>query len=317
LKRGFLGSPLGGLIARYQWNSRFETWADPLSDSAEQKCQNAESVIRSALLNDPVINQLNISVFAQGSYKANTNVKSDNDVDICVRNNEVFVFDLPIGVTAIQAGISGVGSGLRYADFKNYVGNALFQRFGVNGVQRGDKAFRVHENSYRIQADVVPAFDYRLYYQQGAALIFTSGICFYADSGKRIINFPELTLANGRAKNERTGRRYKKVVRIIKGLRYEMEDKGIQSAKRISSFQIACLAYNCPDAFFGSDDLYQDTEQVARHIWYSTQDRSRSANWREVDEIKQLFPGDNPGLPSQVSLFFWDLLTYVGMVGAS
>ena len=152
---------LGGSISRYQWNSRFETWADPLSDTADQKCQNAESVIRSALENDPTVSRVNMSVFAQGSYKANTNVKSDSDVDICVRNNEVFFYDLPTGVAASQAGLTGP-SGMNFGDFKNQVGNALFQRFTALGVQRGDKAFKVHANTYRIQADVVPAFDYRL-----------------------------------------------------------------------------------------------------------------------------------------------------------
>ncbi len=309
---------LGSLISsRSRWSSRFDTWADPLSDTADQKCQNAESVIRAALSADSTVSRIDTSVFAQGSYRANTNVKSDSDVDICARNNDVFYFDVPTGVTPAQVGIYTVGGGMNFTDYKNQIGNALYNRFTYSGVQRGDKAFRVHANTYRIEADVVPSFNYRLYRQQGSSFIYTSGICFYTDSGKRIVNFPDQTLANGRAKNESTGRRYKKIVRILKGLRYEMEDKGIASAKKIASFQIACLAYNSPNSYFGSDDLYGDVEQVARHIWYSTQEFSRCGSWKEIDEIKDLFPMDNLTLRGNANEFFWDLMKYTGIVGGS
>ena len=297
---------LGGSISPLKWAPRFEAWASPLSDTADQMCQNAESVIGRAIEVDPVLSRVNLRIFAQGSYKANTNVREDSDVDICVCHKDTFFYDLPVGASIGNAGIGPAG--VSFADFKNQVGTALHNRFGYDDVTRGGKAFNVKANTYRIHADVVPAIEYRRYYWQGPYLNYMSGISFVTDSGEYVINWPEHTLANGRAKNEDTKRRYKKVVRVLKGLRYEMEEKGYASAKKVSSFQIACFAYNLENHWYGNDDLYDDVKGVAKQIWFKTYDASRCSSWTEIDEIKPIFASDLKRIDA--SNFFWDLLQY-------
>lgn len=174
----------GSLSSRIRWSSRFETWAKPLSDTEDQKCQNAENIVRSAL-------------------------KGHDELE----------------------------------------------------------------------------------------------------------DWPDETHANGVAKNKRTGNKYKKVVRVIKGLRNEMDEKGIESAKKISSFQISCLAYNI-NAFYGKDDLYDNVKGVVGSIWFHTTQSGRSANWTEVDEIKLLFPQDQPNKRKEVAAFFWDVIQYAELNNA-
>lgn len=294
--------------SRNRWSARFETWARPLSQTEEQKCQNAENMIRNALDGHQELEGLNIRVFAQGSYRSNTNVRADSDVDICVRCSNTFHFSLPSDVTRESLGITPAT--LDFQTYKKKISNALYDHFTFYGVTPGNKAFTVTENSYRITADVVPTFEYRKYFWSGSTLRYISGVCFFTDDGKFIVNWPEQTYTNGVAKNERTGRRYKKVVRVLKGLRNEMEENGYESAKKISSFQIACLAYNVMDAFFQKDDLYEDVKGVSGQIWYSAYDPARCAAWTEVDEIKSLFPSDQPGKAKEVADFFWDLMKY-------
>lgn len=293
---------------RSRWAPRFETWARPLSDTEEQKCQNAESMIRSALNGHRELVGLDLRVFAQGSYKANSNVRADSDVDICVRCTNTFHYTAPPDVNTREYFNSPAT--LDYQTYRTKISRALYDKFTIYGVEAGDKAFKVKENTYRICADVVPTFEYRQYYWQGAGLMYRSGTCFFTASGKFIVNWPEQTLANGVAKNTRTGKRYKKVVRVLKGLRNEMESKGYASAKKISSFQISCLAYNVLDGYYGNNDLYDDVKGVAGSIWYGTYDPSRCSAWTEIDEIKPLFPPEQPGNAKEVADFFWDLMKY-------
>ncbi len=56
--------------SRTRWSARFETWARPLSDSEDQKCQNAQNMIRRALDGHVELKGLDIRVFAQGSCRA-------------------------------------------------------------------------------------------------------------------------------------------------------------------------------------------------------------------------------------------------------
>lgn len=85
-----------------------------------------------------------------------------------------------------------------------------------DSVTRGNKAFDLHSNSYRVDADVVACFEHRRYNKDGT---YTKGTQFTTKDGKTIVNFPEQHYANGVSKNNATGRRYKRVVRILKRLK--------------------------------------------------------------------------------------------------
>jgi hypothetical protein len=55
---------------------------------------------------------------------------------------------------------------------------------------------------------------------------YESGTLLITDDGHRIENWPRQHYENGTNKNLRTGKRFKLVVRILKRLRDEMEERG-------------------------------------------------------------------------------------------
>ena len=70
--------------SRSDWNSRFEHWQRPASDSEEQKIERAARMVRDALAKNAWLSAEGVSVFAQGSYHNNTNVRLDSDMDLRV-----------------------------------------------------------------------------------------------------------------------------------------------------------------------------------------------------------------------------------------
>ncbi len=295
-----------------KWTSKFEAWARPLSETEDQKCSRAENIIRSAINNHKELNELNLDIFAQGSYKANTNVRSDSDIDICVRCSDIFIAKQPQGTTLRD--ISAQPASLNFISYREKIEEALSRRFSPTGFESGDKAFKIKENTYRINADVVPALEYREYFWLNSRLVFRTGSCFYTTSGKFIINWPDQTYRNGVVKHDRTARRYKKVVRVLKGLRNEMQEQGVDSAKNISSFQISCLAYNVMDAFYNDGNLYDNVKSVAGQIRKYTSDPTQGNSWTEIDEIKPMFPLSLPAKRQEVASFFRDLINFANLM---
>src|SRR5665213_1736528 len=95
----------------------FTSWSTGPSDSEAARCDSAETAIRKAIAADSVLGTLDISVFAQGSVKARTNIRQNSDVDICVRRNDVFFDMYPAGKS--RADFKNVASPVSFRDYKN------------------------------------------------------------------------------------------------------------------------------------------------------------------------------------------------------
>ncbi len=78
-----------------RWEDVFSSWAQGPGRSESDKCENAETAVRKAITADRTLSNFDVSVFAQGSYKARTNIRQDSDVDICIRCNSAFFVDYP------------------------------------------------------------------------------------------------------------------------------------------------------------------------------------------------------------------------------
>src|ERR1041385_6263941 len=140
------------------WESTFRAWTAPSSPTEKQKQENAERMIGDAIRQHAALRTHSVSVFAQGSYRNNTNVRQDSNVDICVRCNDSFFFDLSQSGGLDRQDVGIWPASYLYDDFKNHVEEALCAKFGRQSVVRGNKAFDVKENTYRIAADVVACF---------------------------------------------------------------------------------------------------------------------------------------------------------------
>ena len=81
------------------WEETFSSWAKGPSATEQARCENAEAAIRKALAAHWKLADMDVTIFAQGSYRNKTNVKQDSDVDICVRLNSTFFGEYPEGKT--------------------------------------------------------------------------------------------------------------------------------------------------------------------------------------------------------------------------
>lgn len=295
------------------WEDTFRGWAEPPSQTEIDKCENTVRAIKNAINNNSELSEMNISIFPQGSYRARTNVKHNSDVDVCVCLNTTFFADYPTGKSKEFYG--NVDANIGFLEYKNLIENALVDYFGYNSVKRGNKAFDIHENTYRIDADVVAAFTHRRYYKNETnEWITPEGIAFKTDDNSSLIkNWPEQTYENGVNKNSSTGKRYKSVVRILKRLRDKMQDERIEEAKDIASFLIESLVWNVPNNKFGNTYIQDDVKEVLRHIYQITSNTENCKELGEVNELKYLFRMSQPWTREQANVFVskvWDYLGY-------
>jgi hypothetical protein len=202
-----------------------------------------------------------------------------------------------------------------YPEFKNDVGDALVAHFGPPpAVVRGDKAFDIHENTYRVESDCLAAFRHVRYRRDygGRIAVGAEGIEFRTDKGVRIVNFPEQQQANGITKHDATGQRFKKMVRVLKNLRNEMDEAGQSSAKPIASFLSECLVFNVPNSTFGHTTFYDELREVIRYLYINTEKEESCSEWGEESELLYLFKGNKPWTREQANAFLLDAWIYVG-----
>jgi hypothetical protein len=222
---------------------------------------------------------------AQGSYRYRTNVPGESDVDICALCKETFFFDLPQGTVASQFSISTPAE-YQYPQYKDELTDALISHFGSAAVTRGNKAFDVRENTYRLEADVVPCFEYRLYRVDGS---YIEGVAFNTDSGQFIVNWPLQNDVNGIKKNSLTGHQFKAAIRALKCMQYEMVENGLQDSQVLPSYLVQCLLWNVPNEDFNTGKMTGDIRNVLAYLYNNTRSDEQCREWGEVNDIKYLF----------------------------
>lgn len=280
------------------WNDRFATWAQAPGKTESDRIDNAITAVRKALAADAKLSPLT-KVFVQGSYRNRVNVRQDSDVDIGVLyTGNLFGPEYPPEKTGDDFNVVNVEYG--YSDFKNDLEKVLVNRFGRAAVTRGDKAFDIHENTYRVDADVVPLMVHRRYSVGGT---YICGTELRPDSGGRIINWPERLYdthewpnqhyENGNGKNNDTRRAYRGVVRIVKKLRNIMDEEDIAEAKPLKGFNVECLVWNAPNSCFTNATWYEDVSAVLNHLSYYLSSMALCEEWGEVSEWKYLLKGSD------------------------
>lgn len=301
------------LLTNRNWEAVLTTWSQPPGKTEQERCDRAVRMIKQAVEADRTLGIKTVRTFSQGSYRNRTNVRQDSDIDVCVLCDDVFFYDLPTGVSTDSVGI--VPATYHFGDYKRDVERALVNRFGRASVRRGNKAFDVNENTSRVDADAAPCFAYRLYFAGRSGILYHEGTALIADDTRRCItNFPQQQYDNGVRKNKATGRRFKKVVRIVKKLSNEMADYGILSARTMTSFLIESLIWNVPDGRFGTLiaplPLHDMTQDILAYLWSHTQNDGICNGWTEENGIKFLFHGSQLWTRTQVHQFLYDAWNY-------
>ena len=282
-----IGAPWS-LGAKRDWENQFHVWGSPPGQREQSRCDNAIREVKAAVAASAKLRARNVRVFAQGSYRNRVNVRQDSDVDVGVVCSDTFFYDLPPGVFTPPFAVDPATYG--YSQFKNDLGEALVSHFGQSAVIRGNKAFDIKTTGHLVEADVTPFFEHRRYSSGDS---YHEGVELRPDSNplERVINWPEQHYTNGVANHTRTGDRFKKMVRIIKCLRKEMDEKERAAAKPIPSFLVECLVFNAPTRCFGNPRWFDDVMAVLAYLRENTAADHLCSEWREVSELKYLFRG--------------------------
>ncbi len=307
LEQNLLPTPLNDA----QWNDKFALWCRPPTDSEEARIQRAARIIKQVLATDAWLRHQGIEVIPQGSYRNNTNVRMNCDMDLCVRHPFVrWAVHSGSGLTLADLGLIPVPGTIDQAvtTVKEHVFQTLQTQLGVDQVEWGNKSLKVKEVAgSRVDTDVVPAMNY-WWAWRGSTLLTSSvsivkGVAIRSDEGQWIYNFPDQHYERGKAKNIRTGRRYKRVVRILKCLRDEMAAAPEVLAHPPSSFLIESLVYNCPDELLQGKDWYETIWRVLAWVYNVTSKPTVAGALVEANGIKPLFVGGQPWTVQQANSF--------------
>jgi hypothetical protein len=217
--------------------SQLKRWSH---QGAVENAQRTHESIRAALkaYNWPM--GVQYEVYLQGSYKNDTNIRGDSDVDVVVQLNSVF--------SSNRWGDAYLHRFAEWNEFKINVLNALRNRYEVG---EGKKALKVITPYLR--ADVVVCIQYRKYPEYPRdENDFIEGMTFYVPSEERwVINYPKIHYKNGVEKNKKTGGWYKPTVRMFKNARTYLVDRGVIPDDLAPSYFLECLLYNVPNDKFG------------------------------------------------------------------
>jgi hypothetical protein len=284
------------------------SFTKPPSDTEEGKLANSERLVKEAIAEDLILNKLKTHTFGQGSYANDTNVRLNSDIDINVRLMDFFLVNLPSGKTNSDFGLADVNS-YTFEEYKTLVENALVSKFGRNSVKRYDKCITVLESTTRVETDVVPTFNYRRYSENGT---FVEGTKFKSDTGKWIENYPLQHIDNGKTKNSLTQKRFKRLTRIYRRIRYKMIDDKVAVSDNITSFLLECLVWNVPNSILNNNDTW--TERLKESIVYlydKTKTQEDCKEWGEVSELLYLFHSGRKWTHAYVNAYLVQMWTYL------
>ncbi|SDG21613.1 hypothetical protein [Klenkia brasiliensis] len=290
------------------------SWIKPSSDNEKTQQDCAERMIADAIKAHPAFSDIDIRVFAKGSYANNTNVRRDSDVDIVVENRDCFYYEF-FGCDAPPAGTIPGYSGQWTPDlWRREVTAAIVNYFGRNDVDTsGSVALAVSERpGSRPSADVVPSFQFHRYDTTDRSVCHEGTRVFKKGSSSRYIdNWPQQQLNNGRAKNTATSRRYKNYARALKNAENYLVKAGAMDAK--PSYLMECLAWNVPNSTLSTGDLDGGFRSTLVWLWEHLNDQYKYEEWDEPNGLKYLFCHEQKWTrkdAQEIVLKTWDLLDY-------
>ena len=216
--------------------SRLSRWSHHQAATAFTQ---AHLPIRAALHAHRWPSDIKYEVFLQGSYKNDTNLGGDSDVDVVVRlNQRLRPWVAELSGQRLQDSASHQGAYRRWKSFRDHALKAMRARFG-NATESGRKTIKVPKGKLPADADLVVTLRYK------------EGIAFYLqDEGRWVVSFPQQHYDHGQKKEEATDHRFKRSIRMFKAARNRLVEKKVLTKGDAPSYFIECLLYSVPDSLF-------------------------------------------------------------------
>lgn len=214
-------------------------------------------------------------VFLQGSYKNDTNIHVESDVDSVVLHKECFLFDIsrltnqdkhlflssitrqiPQGLNYLTSSGRKFAINLIHTSRQDII-KCLINNLPKEYIKLGNKAVTILPGRYRHRRklDLLIAIPYRLY---SSLVDYEEGVCFYNRKENKLnINFPKQHSKYLTEKNKRSNGLLKPIIRIYKNSHKYLIDNNLLQKGIASSYDIECMIYNVPTAYFKTN--YQET----------------------------------------------------------
>ena len=233
--------------------TQLETWSH--QGSVTQSSDTYQTVVRALVDAGAPYADKSFQVFLQGSYGNDTNIYAESDVDIVIRLDSIFQFDISSLTALEQQDYRSrlTAPGYSFTQFKDAVVNHLQQRFGAGAVSVGKKAIKLKGDNNLREVDVVACYEHRRYnsYTPQNTTDYVSGIVFPTQPGE-IVNYPKQHSANLTSQHQATGQMLKPMVRILKNMRSRMVKSGALKDGVAPSYYVEGLFYNVPQAQYAT-----------------------------------------------------------------
>ena len=201
--------------------------------------KQAHVPIRKAMEEHKGLSQFTYDVFLQGSYKNDTNLGGDSDVDVVVRlSSKLKPAVADLSGERLQEHGSHKFVHRQWKSFRDEALKALRARFG-KAATSGRKTLKVPKGTIPADADLVVTLRYR------------GGIAFYLSDERRwVVSYPQQHHAHGLKKEKATNMRFKRTIRMFKAARNRLVEKKVITKDDAPSYFIECLIYNVPESLF-------------------------------------------------------------------
>lgn len=259
-------------------NDQLTTWA---GIGAQTTSKDTYATVKLALEKEGTQYYRKAPIFLQGSYGNDTKIFKESDVDVVVRLDSIFTYDIsslpPPQKEAFKA--AHPDATYTHVDFQRDVLSVLSDRFGGD-VEPGNKAIFIKARNNRRATDVLVAVQHKKYTQYTGSAATDSpviGIAFHKADGKRVINYPIQHRANLTTKNQETNEWFKHMVRIFKNARQRLIEQGVLEEGRAPSYYIEGLLYNVPSNLYGVS-YAASTERILRWLLNADHTKFRCAH---------------------------------------
>ena len=201
--------------------------------------KQAHVPIREALDAYKGLSQFKYEIFLQGSYKNDTNLGGDSDVDVVVRlASKLKPRVVVLSGEQLQEDGSHRFALERWQSFREHAMKAMRARFG-KAVKSGRKTLKLPKGKIPADADLVVTLSYE------------EGIGFYLPDERRwVVSYPQQHHQRGLKKEKATNERFKRTIRMFKAARNQLVSKRALTKEDAPSYFIECLLYNVPDDLF-------------------------------------------------------------------
>ncbi len=297
----------------YYTEERINLYSKGLSDSEKEQCERTIRIFENLLkkygfsmtkknfdeMDEEDLNyryhirkdNLEFTVFLQGSYGNGTCVKKDSDVDIAMICESTFIAQYPNGRNRTSYGFTS--STFNILEFKKDFFNHI-KNLGYNVKNKNKCIFIEGNQTSNKDMDIVPSLRYRNYendrYCDPNNYIY--GVLIKTNDNREIINYPEQSRINSIKKNKETSYYYKKIVRVLKNIKNDLLDEYKEYEDYISSYAIECLTYNVPNSYFSSNSGEISIKQITNNVLYYLQNQE-FINFYETNELLKIFENPN------------------------